>query len=137
MQKTFIILKPDSIKTKNIGNIITRIESEGFKICGLRLLQLNKKQAEDFYKVHKERPFYASLVEFMISGPVVVAVLEAESAVVKWRTLIGATDPAQAEPNTIRKLYAQNKEYNAVHGSDSPENAKEEISFFFKETELV
>ena len=137
MEKTLIILKPDAVKTKNIGNIIARIEKENFKICGLKLLQIDKKTAEEFYSIHKERPFYNNLVNFMISGPIVVAVLEAKEAVTKWRKLIGATDPAEAEANTIRKLYAQNKENNAVHGSDSVDNAINEISFFFNKDELV
>ena len=137
MEKTLIILKPDAVKSKNIGNIIARIEKENFKICGLKLLQIDKKTAEEFYSIHKERPFYNSLVNFMISGPVVVSVLEAKEAVTKWRKLIGATDPAEAEANTIRKLYAQNKENNAVHGSDSVDNAINEINFFFNNDELV
>lgn len=137
MEKTFIIIKPDAVKNGHTGNILARIEKEGFKILGMRLTRLSKTDAQKFYEVHKERPFYDDLCNFMISGPVVVAVLQAENAVQKWRDLIGATDPAQAAEGTIRKLYAESKEANAVHGSDSPENAKTEIAFFFKDTDLV
>lgn len=137
MERTFIILKPDALESKNAGNIIARIEKEGFVIRGLKLLQMTASDAAQFYSVHKERPFYADLCKYMISGPVIVAVLEANGAVQKWRDLIGATDPAQAAPNTIRKLYAKSKEANAVHGSDSVENALIEIGFFFSDRELV
>jgi len=137
MEKTLIILKPDAVKNRHIGNILARIEKENFRIAGMKLLQLSGKDAQEFYAVHKERPFYKDLCDFMISGPVVVAALEAPGAVQKWRDLIGATDPAEAEANTIRKLYAESKEANAVHGSDSAENAATEIAFFFKDGELV
>ena len=137
MEKTLIILKPDAVKNRHVGNILARIEKENFKICGMRLLQLSKEDAGKFYEVHKERPFYNDLCSYMISGPVVVACLEAQGAVQKWRDLIGATDPKEAAPNTIRNLYAESKEANAVHGSDSAENAKNEIAFFFKDSELV
>jgi nucleoside-diphosphate kinase len=137
MEKTLIIIKPDAVRNRHVGNIIARIEKENFKILGMRLLNLSKADAEKFYEVHKARPFYGDLCSFMSSGPVVVAALEAPGAVLKWRDLIGATDPAQAAPNTIRKLYAESKEANAVHGSDSVENAKAEIAFFFRESELV
>ncbi len=137
MDKTFIIIKPDAVKNHHTGKIIDRIESEGFKILGMRLLRLSQSDAEKFYAVHKERPFYSDLCKFMTSGPVVVAALQAPGAVQKWRDLIGATDPAQAAPNTIRKLYAESKEANAVHGSDSDENAKVEIAFFFKDSDLL
>lgn len=137
MERTFIILKPDALESKNAGNILARIEAEGFRILGLKLIQMSADDASRFYAVHKERPFYGDLCKYMSSGPVIVAVLEAAGAVQKWRDLIGATDPAQAAPNTIRKLYAKSKEANAVHGSDSVENAKIEIAFFFSERELV
>ncbi len=137
MERTFIIIKPDAVKQRYTGNILTRIEKEGFTICALRMQQLTKKEAEDFYAVHKARPFYNSLVTFMTEGPVVLATLAAPNAVGKWRKLIGATDPAEADPNTIRKLYAKSKERNAVHGSDSEETAIQEISFFFSEKELL
>ena len=137
MEKTLIILKPDAVKNKHIGHIVTRIEEEGFKILGMKLLQLSKSDAQKFYEVHKERPFYDDLCNYMISGPVVVEALQAEGAVQKWRDLIGATDPKEAAPNTIRALYAESKEANAVHGSDSAENAQNEVSFFFKDGELI
>jgi len=136
MEQTLIILKPDAVRNKHIGNILGRIEKENFKILALKKVQLKEKDAKKFYAVHKERPFYKDLCKFMISGPVVVAALEAPGAVEKWRKLIGATDPAQAEANTIRKLYAESKEANAVHGSDSAANAKKEIKFFFSSGEL-
>tara|TARA_B100001939_G_scaffold348203_1_gene373932 strand:- start:22145 stop:22624 length:480 start_codon:yes stop_codon:yes gene_type:complete len=137
MEKTLIILKPDAVKNKHIGHIVTRIEEEGFKILGMKLLQLSKSDAQKFYEVHKERPFYDDLCNYMISGPVVVAALEAPAAVQKWRDLIGATDPKEAAANTIRALYAESKEANAVHGSDSAENAQNEVAFFFKDGELI
>ncbi|EHQ06066.1 MAG: nucleoside-diphosphate kinase [Leptonema illini] len=137
MERTFIILKPDALESKNAGNILARIEAEGFRVLGLKLIQMSADDAGRFYAVHKERPFYGDLCKYMSSGPVIVAALEAAGAVQKWRDLIGATDPAQAAPNTIRKLYAKSKEANAVHGSDSVENAKIEIAFFFSERELV
>jgi nucleoside-diphosphate kinase len=137
MERTFIILKPDALQSKNAGNILARIEKEGFHILGLKLIRMSEEDAGRFYAVHKERPFYRDLCRYMSSGPVIVGVLEAPGAVQKWRDLIGATDPAQAAPDTIRKLYAKSKEANAVHGSDSVENAKTEIAFFFSECELV
>jgi len=133
MERTLIILKPDAVKNRHIGHILTRIEQENFKIIGMRYLHLSLSDAKKFYEVHKERPFYNDLCNYMTSGPVVAAALEAPGAVAKWRELIGATDPAQAAPGTIRKLYAESKEANAVHGSDSAENAKIEIQFFFKD----
>ncbi|MCB1307595.1 MAG: nucleoside-diphosphate kinase [Leptospiraceae bacterium] len=137
MDRTFIIIKPDAVRNKHAGKIIDRIEQEGFQILGLRLTQLSDSQAREFYAVHKERPFYDSLCNFMTSGPVYVAALAADGAVDKWRKLIGATDPAEAADNTIRKLYAESKEANAVHGSDSNENAAQEIAFFFKPDDLI
>lgn len=137
MERTLIILKPDALNNKHVGHILTKIEENGFKIVGLKLLQLSKKDAEKFYEVHKERPFYNDLCNYMSSGPVIVGVLEAENAVQKWRDLIGATDPKEAKEGTIRKLYAVNKEANAVHGSDSVGNALKEINFFFSEKELL
>ncbi len=137
MEKTLIIIKPDAVKNKHIGDIIARIEKEGFKILGMKYKQLSRADAEGFYAEHKERPFFGSLCDFMTSGPVVVAALQADGAITKWRTLIGATDPAQADEGTIRKLYAESKEANAVHGSDSPESAEREIKFHFQDSELV
>ena len=137
MSKTFIIIKPDAVKNKHVGNILGRIESEGFQILAMKYIQMSAEQAQGFYAEHKERPFFQSLCDFMTSGPVVVAALSADDAVKKWRTLIGATDPAQADEGTIRKLYAESKEANAVHGSDSDESATREIGFFFQPAELV
>lgn len=126
-----MIIKPDAVAAKNIGNIVARVEKEGFNITGLRYAQLTKEQAGDFYAVHKERPFYGDLVNYMTSGPVVVGRLERENAVEHWRSVIGATDPKKAEAGTIRALYGASIEANAVHGSDSPENGKKETDFFF------
>jgi len=137
MERTFIILKPDALQNKHVGHILTKIEENGFRIVGLKLLNMSKYDAQKFYEVHKERPFYEDLCNYMSSGPVIVGVLEAENAVQKWRDLIGATDPKDAKEGTIRKLYAKSKEANAVHGSDSVENALKEIHYFFSERELL
>ena len=120
-----------------MGRILSDIEAAGFRIAAMKMLRLSRAQAEAFYAVHRERPFFASLVEFMTSGPVVAFVIEGENAVEKYRQLMGATDPAKAEPNTLRARYAQSIERNAVHGSDSPTSARREIAFFFSELELV
>ncbi len=132
-EKTFAIIKPDAVKAKNSGKIIDRVEQEGFNIVTLKKLHLTKEQAESFYGVHKDKGFFDELVEFMISGPVIVMVLEKDEAIKSWRDLMGNTDPAQATQNTIRKLYGTDKGVNATHGSDAPETAKEEIKFFFPE----
>jgi len=137
IEKTFIMIKPDGVADGFSGDIIKRIEKEDFKIKALKFVKLTKSQAEEFYSVHKARPFYGELTEFMASGPVVVACLERENAVSHWRNVIGATDPAEAAENTIRKLYARSKGENAVHGSDSVENALQEIAFFFSGLEFV
>lgn len=137
MERTLIIIKPDAVQNKHIGHILTKIEEANFRIAGMKLLQISKEEAGKFYEVHKDKPFYEDLCNFMSSGPIVVAVLEGENAIQRWRDLIGATDPQQAKEGTIRKLYAENKERNAVHGSDSPENARKEIHFFFSERELL
>ena len=137
MQKTFSIIKPDAVKRNLIGHINQMIERSDLKILASKKMYLNKNQAEIFYEVHKERPFFNSLVEYMISGPVQVQVLEGDGAVAKYRKIMGATNPAEAEEGTIRKLYAESIEANSVHGSDSEENAKNEISFFFSRSELV
>ena len=137
MQKTFSIIKPDAVKRNLIGHINQMIESSNLKILASKKMYLTKKQAELFYEVHKERPFFNSLVEYMTSGPVQVQVLEGEDAVTKYRKIMGATNPAEAEEGTIRKLYAESIEANSVHGSDSEENAKIEISFFFSGSELA
>ncbi len=137
MERTLIILKPDALSNKHVGHILTKIEENGFRIIGLKLVQMSRYDAEKFYEVHKNRPFYNDLCNYMSSGPVIVGVLEAENAVQKWRDLIGATDPKEAKEGTIRKLYATSKEANAVHGSDSVENAIKEIYYFFSERELL
>ncbi|MFH0898363.1 MAG: nucleoside-diphosphate kinase [bacterium] len=131
MEKTLGIIKPDAVASKYSGRIVSRIEEEGFTIVAMKKMTLTTNQAENFYTIHKGKPFYDELVKFMSSGPVVVMVLEKENAIQEWRKLMGATDPAQAEENTLRKLYAKNVGENATHGSDSPETAKQEILFFF------
>ena len=131
MERTLMIIKPDAVAAKHIGEIVARVEKEGFAISGLRFLHLSKQQAEEFYAIHKERPFYGDLVRYMTRGPVVVGRLERDGAVDHWRTVIGATDPLKSAPGTIRKLYGTNIEANAVHGSDSPENGIRETDFFF------
>tara|TARA_B100000242_G_scaffold290657_1_gene262457 strand:- start:117 stop:530 length:414 start_codon:yes stop_codon:yes gene_type:complete len=137
MQKTFSIIKPDAVKRNLTGHINQIIESSDLKILASKKIYLTKKQAEIFYEVHRERPFFKSLIEYMTSGPVQVQVLEGESAVNKYREIMGATNPAEAEEGTIRKKYAESIEANSVHGSDSEENARVEISFFFSGSELV
>ncbi|MBW3564582.1 MAG: nucleoside-diphosphate kinase [Acidobacteria bacterium] len=134
--RTFTIIKPDSVEKKNVGKIISRLESEGFEILGLRKLRLSETNAREFYAIHRERPFFEDLVAYMTSGPVYVAALEKEDAVASLRKLMGATDPAKAEPGTIRSELGESIERNAIHGSDSDENAKNEIAFFFEETDL-
>jgi len=125
------MIKPDGVENKNIGKILDLITNSGFRIIAMRYTRLTTEQASKFYEVHKERPFYGELVEYMTSGPIVAAILEKDNAVAEFRKLIGATDPTQAEPGTIRKLYAESKAKNAVHGSDSDENAEIEGNFFF------
>ncbi len=137
VQRTFGIIKPDAVAKGHTGNILAAIEKNGFKIVGLRRMQLSQAQAEAFYAVHKERPFYHGLVKFMTEGPVVVMVLEKENAVLAWRELMGATNPEKAAEGTIRKMYAENIERNASHGSDAPETAAQEIPFFFTGSELL
>ena len=122
--RTFTMIKPDAVESNNIGNITQMISDAGFTIKAMKLTQLSKDQAQEFYEVHKERPFYGELVEYMTSGPIVAAVLEKENAVADFRALIGSTDPAEAAAGTIRKKYAESKGRNAVHGSDSDENAE-------------
>ncbi|MCX8106276.1 MAG: nucleoside-diphosphate kinase [Ignavibacterium album] len=135
--KTLAIIKPDAVSDGYIGEIISMITKAGFKVKAMKMVHLTVNQAKSFYEVHKERPFYKDLVEYMTSGPCVPIALEKENAVEDYRKLIGATDPAQAEPGTVRKLYARNKQFNAVHGSDSDENAEKEIAFFFSKQELL
>ena len=137
IEQTLSIIKPDATKRNLTGKINSKLEDSGLKIIAQKRILLSKTQAEDFYKVHQERPFYNDLVKFMISGPVVVQVLEGENAVSKNRQIMGATNPDEAEDGTIRKEFAVSLEANSVHGSDSLENAKIEISFFFSQIELV
>jgi nucleoside-diphosphate kinase len=132
---TFTIIKPEAVLNEHIGGILKIINGSGFHIAAMKLIRLTLRQAEEFYAVHKERIFYRDLVNFMISGPIVVAILEKDNAVEDYRKLIGATDPSKAEEGTIRKLYAQSVQENAVHGSDSDENAIIECDFFFSRSE--
>ena len=133
--KTLTIIKPGAVSNEFIGPILAKINEAGFHISAMKYFKLNEKQAKSFYSVHKERPFYNSLVEFMTSGPVVVAILEKENAVEQYRKLIGNTDPTKAEEGTIRRMFAESIERNAVHGSDSDENAETESDFFFAKSE--
>jgi len=137
MERTLSIIKPDAVAKGVVGKIIDRFESNGLKVAGMKRLQLSRYDAGEFYAVHKERPFFGELVEFMVSGPVVVMVLEGENAVAKNRELMGATNPKEAAPGTIRADFAESIDANAVHGSDSLENAQIEISFFFAQREIV
>lgn len=129
--RTFTMIKPDAVKAGNIGNILQMINADGFRIIAMKYLMISRRQAEKFYEIHAARPFYGELTEFMSSGPIVAAILEKDNAVADFRKLIGATNPAQAEEGTIRKKYAASVGENAVHGSDSDENAKIEGDFFF------
>jgi nucleoside-diphosphate kinase len=131
------IMKPDTVASGNAGGVIQMIEADGFKIRAARMLHLSRSQAEGFYAVHRERPFFNDLVAFMTEGPVIVMALEAEDAITKLRRLMGATDPSKADEGTIRKNFATNIERNAIHGSDAPETAAAEIAFFFSQLEIV
>ena len=135
--RTLTIIKPDSVEKGNFGKIISRLEAEGFRVAGIKKLSLTRQQAEGFYAVHRQRPFFKDLVRYMTSGPVYVAALERSDAVPHLRKVMGATDPAKADGGTIRKDFGESIERNAIHGSDSPENAQIEISFFFAESELL
>ena len=135
--KTFAIIKPDAVKNGHSGKIIDRVINSNFKILGLKLIKMTKPQAEGFYEIHSEKPFYAELTEFMSSGKCIVMALQKEDAVNEWRKLIGATNPAEAEDGTIRKDFASSLGENAVHGADSNENASREIGFFFSGTEII
>lgn len=137
MSRTLAIIKPDAVVNGHAGKILAHLEREGFRVLGMRMTRLSQEQAGAFYAVHRERPFYGELVEFMVSGAVVPIVLEREDAVAKLREVIGATDPAEAAEGTVRKLYAESKGRNAIHASDSDENAANEVAFFFAESELV
>ena len=135
--KTLAIIKPDAVNDKKAGEIITMISLAGFKIKAMRLVKLTKESAEGFYEIHKGKAFFEELIDYMTSGPCIPIALEKENAVEDYRKLIGATDPAKAAEGTIRKLFARNIQFNAVHGSDSDENAKKEISYFFSGKELL
>ena len=137
MQRTLAIFKPDSVAAGNAGKILAHLEAEGFNVVAIKKTRLSVEQAEAFYEVHKERPFYGSLVEFMTSGAIVPVALEREDAVTYLRQVMGATNPEEADEGTIRKLFAGSIEANAIHGSDSPENAREELRFFFSRAELI
>ena len=137
MERTFAIIKPDATAKKYTGRILQRIEDAEFQIRAMKTLRLTRKEAEGFYAVHRERPFFAGLTEFMSSGPIVAMVLEAPDAIKKWRTLMGATDPAKADSGTIRKEFASSIGENATHGSDAPETAAFEIGYFFSGLELI
>jgi nucleoside-diphosphate kinase len=137
MELTFAIIKPDAVKAKYTGRILQRIEDEGFQIRAMRMRHLSKPEAEGFYAVHRERPFFASLTQFMSSGPVVVLALEAPDAIKKWRALMGATDPAKADAGTLRKEFGRSIENNATHGSDASDTAAFELGYFFPGIELV
>ena len=137
LERTYAMIKPDAVAAGNSGKIIDLIEKHGFRIVAMKKLKMTREQGEAFYAVHKERPFYASLVTFMTEGPIVALVMEREDAVKQWRDLMGATNPANAAEGTIRKLYATSIERNAAHGSDAPETAAEETRFFFSSSELL
>ena len=137
MEQTFAIIKPDAFAAGNSGKILARIYTEGFKVVGIKKLYMGKVEAEGFYYVHKERPFFGELTEFMSSGPCIVLALEADGAIKKWRDLMGATNPAEAEEGTIRKEFGSNIGENATHGSDAPETAAFEIPYFFSGLELL
>jgi len=135
MEKTFAIIKPDAVKAKNVGKIITMIEDNDFDIINMEKMQLKPEEAKVFYAVHKDKPFFQEVIDFMCSGPIVVMALGKENAIADWRKLMGATNPADADEGTIRKLFGTDIMVNSTHGSDSPENAKIELDLFFPETE--
>lgn len=137
LERTFAIIKPDAVAGKLAGQILARIEKEGFTVRGMRLQHLTKREAEGFYAVHSARPFFGALTDFMSSGPCILLALEAEGAITKWRTLMGATDPAKAEAGTLRKEFGRSIDNNATHGSDAPETAAFELGYFFRGLELL
>jgi nucleoside-diphosphate kinase len=137
MERTLAIIKPDAVASRLAGRILQRIEDDGFQIRAMRLLYLSQREAEGFYAVHRERPFFSSLTKFMSSGPVVVLALEADDAIRKWRKLMGATDPAKADAGTLRKEFGRSIENNATHGSDAPDTAAFELGYFFPGMELA
>ncbi len=136
IERTFAIIKPDAVQAKLAGKILARIEEAGFTVRAMRLQHLTKKEAEGFYAVHSARPFFGALTDFMSSGPCVLLALEADGAILKWRALMGATDPAKAEPGTMRKDFGRSIDNNATHGSDAPETAAFELGYFFRGLEL-
>jgi nucleoside-diphosphate kinase len=137
VERTFSMIKPDAVAAGQAGEILAMIQQAGFKVLALRMTRLTEAQAQGFYAVHRERPFYAGLVKFMTEGPIVVLALEREDAIAKWRETMGATDPANAAEGTIRKRFATNIERNCVHGSDAPETAETELRFFFSTSDLL
>ncbi|ABB32904.1 Nucleoside-diphosphate kinase [Geobacter metallireducens RCH3] len=137
MERTFAIIKPDAVERNIVGKVLEKIEAAGFRIVGMKKIQLSKKEAEGFYYVHSERPFFGDLCSFMSRSPVVVLALERENAIAKWREVMGATNPANADAGTIRKEFGLSIEENTVHGSDSPESAAFEIPYFFSQLELL
>jgi len=137
VERTFAMVKPDAVASGHAGDILNVVHDNGFRIVGLKLRRISRPEAEAFYAVHKERPFYGSLVTFMTEGPVLAMVLERENAIAKWREVMGATNPANAAEGTIRKQFAESIERNAAHGSDGPETAAQEIPFFFSAAELL
>ena len=136
MERTFAIIKPDAVKKGAAGKILARIEEAGFRVCAMRMIHMSKREAEGFYYVHKERPFFGGLTDFMSSGPCIVMGLEAPGAIKKWRDLMGATDPAKADAGTLRKEFGASIDNNATHGSDAPETAAFELGYFFRGLEL-
>ena len=136
MERTFAIIKPDAVKKGHAGRILARIEEAGFRVCAMRMLHMSKKEAEGFYDVHRARPFFGGLTDFMSSGPCIVMCLEAGDAIRKWRDLMGATDPAKAAAGTLRKEFGASIDNNATHGSDAPETAAFELGYFFRGMEL-
>jgi len=136
MERTLAIIKPDAVADRRAGAILQRIEAGGFALRGMRLLRMTRAEAEGFYAVHRDRPFFDSLVAFMASGPVIVLALEADDAIRRWRSLMGATDPARAEPGSLRREFGTSIERNATHGSDAPETAAAELGYFFRGVEL-
>jgi nucleoside-diphosphate kinase len=137
MERTFAIIKPDAVAAGNTGKVIDRILAEGFAILGMRMVRLTKAEAEGFYHVHRERPFFSGLTDFMSSGPIVVLALEAPDAIRRWRDVMGPTDPAKAGPGTLRREFGTSIERNATHGSDAPETAAFELGYFFRGVELI
>jgi len=136
MQRTFAIIKPDAVRNGTAGKILARVEEAGFKVRGLRMIHMSKREAEGFYYVHQERPFFGGLTDFMSSGPCIVMCLEGPDAIAKWRALMGATDPAKADAGTLRKEFGASIDNNATHGSDAPETAAFELGYFFRGMEL-